>query len=109
MLTKNQFERNLEAIQFGQQAQSTYVQPPNPALAFASASLNVANTYYGLEFQKQQAGLLTNAEKRALHGEFKAYWKHTAQKIASDNDIDISRVKDNLELYNAKPQNSSIH
>ena len=39
-----------------------------------------------------------NAEKRALHGEFKAYWKHTAQKIASDNDIDISRVKDNLEL-----------
>ena len=62
----SQFERNLEAIQFGQQAQSTYVQPPNPALAFASASLNVANTYYGLEFQKQQAGLLTNAEKRAL-------------------------------------------
>ena len=59
-----QFERNLEAIQFGQQAQSTYVQPPNPALAFASASLNVANTYYGLEFQKQQAGLMTNAEKR---------------------------------------------
>ena len=62
----SQFERNLEAIQFGQQAQSTYEQPPNPALAFASASLNVANTYYGLEFQKQQAGLLTNAEKRAL-------------------------------------------
>ena len=58
-----QFERNLEAIQFGQQAQSTYEQPPNPALAFASASLNVANTYYGLEFQKQQAGLMTNAEK----------------------------------------------
>ena len=61
-----QFERNLEAIQFGQQAQSTYEQPPNPALAFASASLNVANTYYSMEFQKQQAGLLTNAEKRAL-------------------------------------------
>ena len=60
----SQFERNLEAIQFGQQAQSTYEQPPNPALAFASASLNVANTYYGLEFQKQQAGLMTNAEKR---------------------------------------------
>ena len=62
----SQFERNLEAIQFGQQAQSTYEQPPNPALAFASASLNVANTYYSMEFQKQQAGLLTNAEKRAL-------------------------------------------
>ena len=50
-----------------------------------------------------------NAEKRALHGEFKAYWKHTAQKIASDNDIDISRVKDNLELYNARTESSSIH
>ena len=31
-----QYERNLEAIQFGQQAQSTYVSPPNPALLFAS-------------------------------------------------------------------------
>ena len=50
-----------------------------------------------------------NAEKRALHGEFKAYWNHTAQKIASDNDIDISRVKDNLELYNARTESSSIH
>ena len=50
-----------------------------------------------------------NAEKRALHGEFKAYWKHTAQKIASDNDIDISRVKENLELYNARTESSSIH
>ena len=65
-IQQEQFERNLEAIQFGQQAQSTYEQPPNPALAFASASLNVANTYYSMEFQKQQAGLLTNAEKRAL-------------------------------------------
>ena len=50
-----------------------------------------------------------NAEKRALHGEFKAYWNHTAKKIASDNDIDISRVKDNLELYNARTESSSIH
>ena len=58
--------QQLAAQQFGQQAQSTYEQPPNPALAFASASLNVANTYYSMEFQKQQAGLLTNAEKRAL-------------------------------------------
>ena len=59
-----QFERNLEAIQFGQESQSTYVQPPNPNLLFVSGALNVANTYYGLEFQKQQAGLMTNAEKR---------------------------------------------
>ena len=50
-----------------------------------------------------------NAEKRALHGEFKAYWKHTANKIASTNDIDIERVKDNLELYNAEAKSSSYH
>jgi len=50
-----------------------------------------------------------NAEKRALHGEFKAYWKHTAQKIASTNDIDIDKVKGNLELYNARTESSSIH
>ena len=50
-----------------------------------------------------------NAEKRALHGEFKSYWKQTAQNIASKNDIDIERVKDNLELYNAKTESSSYH
>ena len=58
-----QFERNLQAIQFGQEAQSTYVQPPNPELLFASSALNVANTYYSLEFAKQQNGLLTNRDK----------------------------------------------
>tara|TARA_B100001057_G_scaffold477242_1_gene546217 strand:+ start:460 stop:1047 length:588 start_codon:yes stop_codon:yes gene_type:complete len=56
-LNVNQFERNLEAIQFGQKAQSTYVQPPNPNLLFVSGALNVANTYYGLEFQKDMRGL----------------------------------------------------
>lgn len=60
----SQFERNLEAIQFGQEAQSTYEQPPNSAMLFASSALNVANTYYGMEFQKEQAGLMTNAQKR---------------------------------------------
>ena len=60
----SQFERNMEAIQFGQEAQSTYVQPPNPAMLFASAVGNVANTYYSLEFQKEQAGLMTNKQKR---------------------------------------------
>ena len=50
-----------------------------------------------------------NAEKRALHGEFKHYWKNTAKKIAQTNDIDIERVKNNLELYNAEPKSSSIH
>ena len=50
-----------------------------------------------------------NAEKRALHGEFKAYWKDTANKIARTNDIDIDRVKNNLELYNAKTESSSYH
>ena len=59
-----QFERNLEAIQFGQEAQSTYVQPPNSAMLFASSALNVANTYYSLENQKANAGLMTNKDKR---------------------------------------------
>ena len=56
-LNVNQFERNLEAIQFGQEAQSTYVQPPNPELLFVSSALNVANTYYGLQAQKELRGL----------------------------------------------------
>ena len=56
-LNVNQFERNLEAIQFGQKAQSTYVQPPNPNLLFVSGALNVANTYYGLQVQKELRGL----------------------------------------------------
>ena len=50
-----------------------------------------------------------NAEKKALHGEFKAYWKDTANKIATKNDIDIKRVKSNLELYNAEAESSSYH
>ena len=56
-LNVNQFERNLEAIQFGQEAQSTYVQPPNPELLFLSGALNVANTYDGLQAQKALRGL----------------------------------------------------
>ena len=56
-LNINQYERNLEAIQFGQEAQSTYVQPPNPNLLFVSGALNVANTYYGLQVQKELRGL----------------------------------------------------
>ena len=58
-----QYERNMEAIQFGQKAQSTYVQPPNSALLFATSALNVANTYYSVEFAKEQNGLLTNKDK----------------------------------------------
>ena len=61
----SQFERNLEAIQFGQESQSTYVQPPNPAMLFASSALNVANTYYSLENQKANAGLMTNKQKKS--------------------------------------------
>ena len=50
------------------------------------------------------------AEKRALHGEFKAYWKKTAQDIAIKNNIDIADVKENLELYDARNyQGSSFH
>ena len=53
-----QYERNMEAIQFGQKAQSTYVQPPNPNLLFVSGALNVANTYYGLQVAKELRGLI---------------------------------------------------
>ena len=60
----SQFERNLEAIQFGQKAQMTYETPPNPHLLFATQALNVANTYWSLESQKEMKGLMTNAEKR---------------------------------------------
>ena len=49
------------------------------------------------------------AEKKALHGEFKAYWKKTAQDIATKNNIDISDVKENLELYDASNQGSRVH
>ncbi len=59
-----QYERNLEAIQFGQESQSTYVQPPNPELLFVSSALNVANTYYSVEAQKANRGLMTNQQKR---------------------------------------------
>ena len=50
-----------------------------------------------------------NAEKRATHGEFKSFWKDTANKLAKTNDIDISKVKNNLELYNAEAESSSYH
>jgi hypothetical protein len=63
-LNESQFRRNLEAIQFGQESQSTYVTPPNPELNFATQALNVANTYYTLEYNKEKAGLLTNSQKR---------------------------------------------
>lgn len=58
-----QYERNLEAIQFGQEAQSTYVAPPNPELLFVSSALNVANSYYSMEAQKELKGLKTNKQK----------------------------------------------
>ena len=48
-----QFRRNLDAIQFGQESQSTYVTPPNPILNFASSAMNVANSHYGRKFEKE--------------------------------------------------------
>jgi hypothetical protein len=63
-INETQFRRNLEAIQFGQESQSTYVTPPNPELNFATQALNVANTYYTLEYNKEKAGFLTNSQKR---------------------------------------------
>ena len=60
----SQFERNLEAIQFGQESQMTYEVPPNHNLLFATQALNVANTYYSLEVAKEMRGLLTDKKKR---------------------------------------------
>ena len=73
----SQFERNLEAIQFGQKAQTTYETPPNPHLLFATQALNVANTYWSLESQKQMKGLMTNAEKRRQKRLAKRYENYT--------------------------------
>ena len=67
-LNINQFERNLEAIQFGQKSQSTYVQPPNPNLLFVSGALNVANTYYGVEAMKDARGLNPDPSQPNLGG-----------------------------------------
>ena len=69
----SQFERNLEAIQFGQKAQTTYEVPPNPALLFASSALNVANTYYGLEAQKELYGYKSNRQKAIDRNKFTQY------------------------------------
>ena len=63
----SQFERNLEAIQFGQEAQSTYVAPPNPELLFVSSALNVANSYYSMEAQKELKGRKTNRQKKQYY------------------------------------------
>ena len=60
----SQFERNLEAIQFGQESQMTYEVPPNHNLLFATQALNVANTYYSLEVAKEMRGLQTQSDKR---------------------------------------------
>jgi len=48
-----QYRRNLDAIQFGQESQSTYVTPPNPILNFASSAMNVANSHYGRKYEKE--------------------------------------------------------
>ena len=53
----SQYERNMEAIQFGQESQSTYLTPPNSNLLFASAVLGVANSYYDLQTRKEAEGI----------------------------------------------------
>ena len=60
----SQYERNLEAIQFGQESQQTYLTPPNSNLLFATQEMNVANTYMSYEFQRQNAGLMSGKEKK---------------------------------------------
>ena len=53
----SQYERNLEAIQFGQESQTVYEVPPNPELLFASSVLNVGNTYYKNKSDREIRGL----------------------------------------------------
>lgn len=72
-INESQYRRNLEAIQFGQESQSTYVTPPNPELAFATGVLNIANTYYGLEAEKANRGLQTNREKNRNRQEVEGF------------------------------------
>jgi hypothetical protein len=60
----SQYERNLEAIQFVQESQQTYLTPPNSNLLFATQAMNVANTYMSYEFQRQNAGLMSGKEKK---------------------------------------------
>ena len=67
----SQYRRNLEAIQFGQKAQSTYTQQPNAPLLFASNALNVANTYYGMEYQKELMGMKSQRMKNLESNKFK--------------------------------------
>ena len=69
----SQFERNLEAIQFGQESQMTYEVPPNHNLLFATQALNVANTYYSLEVAKEMRGLQTGSQKRGHRKSVSSY------------------------------------
>ena len=73
----SQFERNLEAIQFGEQSQLTYETPPNPGLLFATHALNMADTFYSLENQKAKSGLMTWSEKRRQKKMAKRYRGYT--------------------------------
>ena len=50
----SQYNRTMEAIQFGQESQSTYLTPPNSNLLFASAALGFANNYYNFQNRKEQ-------------------------------------------------------
>jgi len=78
----SQYRRNLEAIQFGQKAQSTYTQQPNAPLLFASNALNVANTYYGMEYQKELMGMKSQRQKTLESNQFR-------QKYFNDATISI--------------------
>ena len=53
----SQYNRTLEAIQFGQESQSTYLTPPNSNLLFASAALGFANNYYNFQNRKENEGI----------------------------------------------------
>jgi len=49
------------------------------------------------------------AETRTLDPSFKSYWKRTAETLAVKNNIDITDVKENLEIYDASTEGRSMH
>jgi len=47
------------------------------------------------------------ASKRALDPSFRAYWKDTASKLATQYNVNLEEIKKHPEFYNAKA--SSMH
>lgn len=47
------------------------------------------------------------ASKRSMDPSFRAYWKDTAQKLATTHGVNLKEIEKSPEFYNAKA--SSLH